>query len=172
LSGAVAVVPVFDEEGKCTHLVGSVHDITERIQAEKALLESRARLAGIIESAMDAIITVDDEQRIVLFNQAAEVMFRCSAGELTGELLERFIPPRFHQAHREHIKTFGLTGVTSRRMGALGGISGCAPTVKNLSKRRSHRLRPVDSISRSFATSPGKRAKMKSILNAESLKRG
>jgi len=44
LTGEVSVVPIFDNKGNCTHLVGSVHDITERKRAEAALRESEARL--------------------------------------------------------------------------------------------------------------------------------
>jgi len=44
LTGEVSVVPVVDDKGTCTHLVGSVHDITERKRAEAALRESEARL--------------------------------------------------------------------------------------------------------------------------------
>ncbi|MCI0663766.1 MAG: PAS domain-containing protein [Acidobacteria bacterium] len=61
---------------------------------------------------MDAIITVDENQQIVLFNAAAERMFRCSAKDALGQSLDRFIPDRFRQAHREHIRVFGETNVT------------------------------------------------------------
>ena len=44
LTGEVSVAPVFDNKGNCTHLVGSVHDITDRKRAEAALRESEARL--------------------------------------------------------------------------------------------------------------------------------
>jgi len=88
---------------------------TARVQT--ALEESQARLAAIVDSAMDAIITVDDEQRIVLFNRAAEALFRCRREEALGERLDRFLPTRFRAAHRGHIEEFGRTGVTSRRMG-------------------------------------------------------
>lgn len=79
---------------------------------------------GVIQSAMDAIITVDEAQRIVLFNAAAEGIFRCSAREAMGAPLERFIPERFRARHREHIERFGETGVTMRRMGRQTVISG------------------------------------------------
>ncbi len=96
----------------------------ERNKAEKALQDTKERLASIIISAMDAIITVGNDQRIVLFNGAAEKMFRCPAQEAMGEKIDRFIPTRFRPAHGEHLREFGETGVTSRNMGALGVISG------------------------------------------------
>lgn len=85
--------------------------------ARAALAESRARLDAIIHSAMDAIVTSDEQQRILLFNAAAEKMFGCSAEQAIGEPLERFIPQRFRAAHREHHRRFAETGVTSRAMG-------------------------------------------------------
>ena len=84
---------------------------------EDALEASRARLAAIVDSAMDAIITVDEGHRIVLFNRAAEQVFRCPRDQAIGASLDRFLPARFRIAHRAHIEHFGRTGVTARRMG-------------------------------------------------------
>jgi PAS domain S-box-containing protein len=81
-------------------------------------------LKGIIDSAMDAIITVDAEQRIVLFNAAAELMFRCQASDAIGQSIEKFIPQRFRADHEHHIHRFGKTKETKRSMGALGAIYG------------------------------------------------
>jgi PAS domain S-box-containing protein len=88
---------------------------TER--ARGALSDAQARLGAIVDSAMDAVITVDAQQRIVLFNRTAEQLFGVSRGEALGGPLERFLPQRFRAAHRGHIERFGSTGVTSRRMG-------------------------------------------------------
>jgi PAS domain S-box-containing protein len=71
---------------------------------------------------MDSIITVDEQQRIVLFNAAAERMFRCPAAEALGQPMARFIPQRFQAAHAGHIRKFGETGVTNRAMGAMGAL--------------------------------------------------
>ncbi|MDF3833415.1 PAS domain-containing sensor histidine kinase [Cupriavidus basilensis] len=78
---------------------------------------SEARLAGIIRSSMEAIITVDEAQRIVLFNPMAERLFGCSAAGAIGRSLGDFIPARFRGAHEEHVRRFGVTGVTERKMG-------------------------------------------------------
>jgi PAS domain S-box-containing protein len=85
---------------------------------------SQLRLEGIIQSAMDAIITVDEQQKIVLFNHAAEQMFGCSAAEAVGQPLDRFIPARFRGAHHDHMAAFGRSGATTRRMGTLGQVNG------------------------------------------------
>jgi two-component system sensor kinase len=90
----------------------------------RELQQTAERLDGIIASAMDAVITVDEGQRIVLFNRAAETIFRCPAAEAIGGPLERFIPERFREAHRAHIERFGATGVTTRAMGAQLDLRG------------------------------------------------
>ena len=77
-----------------------VADITEHKQIQEELRESEARLAGIVGSAMDAIIATDSEQNIVLFNTAAEKMFGHATGEAIGTPVERFIPERFRSAHK------------------------------------------------------------------------
>jgi PAS domain S-box-containing protein len=106
-------------------LVGeSFANAIARKRAEAEVRENRARLAGIIESAMDGIITIDEDQRITLFNNAAEAMFGCSAAEALGQPIERFLPERFHDAHREHIGAFGEAEVTRRAMSKLGAIRG------------------------------------------------
>ncbi len=102
----------------------TITDITERKRAVEGLRRSQEQLAGVIGSAMDAIITVDGEQRIILFNAAAERMFLFPAEEAIGQSLDRFIPERFRAAHKGHIKDFCETRVTRRSMGALGPLYG------------------------------------------------
>ena len=97
-------------------------------EAEEKLLLSQVRLDGIIQSAMDAIITVDQDQRVVLFNRAAEEMFGCPVHEAVGQSVDRFLPARFRHAHHHHMQTFGQSGVTSRKMGKLGTVAGLRST--------------------------------------------
>ncbi len=98
--------------------------VAARLLAEGTLQDSRARLLGIVESAMDAVISVDADQRVVLFNAGAAEMFQCPVAEALGQPLDRFMPARFREHHREHIRHFGESGVTTRRMGALGELAG------------------------------------------------
>ena len=99
-----------------------IRDITDRVQAQEKLRESQLRLTGIIESAMDAIVTLDADQRIILFNPAAEKLFRCPADEAFGQPLDRFIPERSREVHQAHIRKFGQTNQTKRSMGTLGPL--------------------------------------------------
>jgi len=97
--------------------VGIVVAAREVLVAEQRTEASQEQLGAIVDSAMDAIITVDESQRIVLFNRTAEQLFGCSRDQAIGGRLERFIPERFRSTHRGHVEHFGRTGVTSRRMG-------------------------------------------------------
>lgn len=90
-----------------------LRDITGRLLAE----DEHARLAALLDSAMDGIITVDDEQHIVMYNRAAEKIFGWPSGQALGQPLGELIPERFRACHDEYIRGFSATGVTSRRMG-------------------------------------------------------
>jgi PAS domain S-box-containing protein len=107
-------VALRDSGAKVVKWFGSNTDIDDQKQAERSLLESKERLNGIVSSAMDAIITVDEEQRIVLFNEAAERMFGCPGAEAMGRPLDRFIPERFRVAHNDGFLRFGETGGMAR----------------------------------------------------------
>jgi PAS domain S-box-containing protein len=102
--------------GRAKRMLGIAVDITERKRSEEKLRESEERLAGIVSSAMDAIIVIDEEQRIVLFNTAAEKMFRCKADEVIATTVDRLIPQRFRHEHTGNILHFAEGGVTNRKM--------------------------------------------------------
>jgi PAS domain S-box-containing protein len=118
----IGLNPMETEQGMM--VLGTIVDITERKEAEENLRRSQEQLAGVIGSAMDAIITIDEDQRIVLFNSAAERMFLFPAEDAMGQALDRFIPERFRAAHQQHVQGFGETHVTRRSMGALGALYG------------------------------------------------
>ncbi len=99
-------------------------DISEQKRMAAALKKSEARLAGIIASAMDGVISVDARQRIVLFNPAAERMFGYPAREVIGQPLDLLLPAGARGVHRHEVDNYAKYGVTSRRMGALGKVAG------------------------------------------------
>lgn len=80
------------------------------------LRETGQRLQATIDAAMDAIVIVDDRQRVVLFNPAAERMFGCTAEAAIGSPLERFIPQRYRDAHHSHVENFGTSTTPARVM--------------------------------------------------------
>jgi two-component system sensor histidine kinase UhpB len=93
----------------------AVSGATARASTHATLNE--ARMMGIIRSSMEAIVTIDDSQCIVIFNPMAEQLFGCSAMDAIGTSLSRFIPERFRAAHESHVHQFGVTGVSDRQMG-------------------------------------------------------
>jgi two-component system sensor kinase len=85
---------------------------------------NEARMMAIIRSSMEAIITIDDQHRVVIFNPMAEQVFGCSAMDAIGAPLARFIPERFRAAHAQHVAQFGVTGVSDRQMGKQRVLAG------------------------------------------------
>ena len=96
----------------------------ERAQSEQELRISTQRFSSVVASAMDAIITLDEGQRVIVFNKAAEDMFGCPAWEVLGKPLDRFLPPQCREHHQEHIQRFGEAGITTRSMLAPGILAG------------------------------------------------
>jgi PAS domain S-box-containing protein len=99
--------------------MGQVASALDR--AQQRIVASQARLAGIIESAMDAIVTVDEEQRIVLFNPAAERAFGYRADQVLGQRLDLLIPERVRLRHRDEIHRFSRERSGGRESRTMGG---------------------------------------------------
>lgn len=120
----VSYEPERDATGATVGFLAAITDITERKRAEQKLRESEERFSGILSSATDAIISVDERQRITLFNKGAEAMFWCAAKQAIGRPLDQFLPEPFRQAHRIQVEEFGRNGVTARHMGRTGMVCG------------------------------------------------
>ncbi len=80
--------------------------------------------SGLLAIAADAVIAVDDELRIIFFNEGAERIFGWAASEVGGEYLEVLLPARFRAAHRGHVHGFGEAHGRARVMGERQQISG------------------------------------------------
>lgn len=72
-----------------------MREIVERMRVAQSLRNSEARLAGILKMAQEAIISVDKNQRILLFNTGAEEIFGYSAEEAIGQPLRLLLPEKF-----------------------------------------------------------------------------
>jgi len=76
-------------------------DNRERVRRLRA---SEAKLAGIISTAADAIISVDEAQRIVMYNEAAQTIFGWAAPEVLGKPLDILLPEGVRVVHRQHVE--------------------------------------------------------------------
>jgi PAS domain S-box-containing protein len=83
-----------------------------------------AVLAGIAVISADAIICIDETQRITFFNEGAEQIFGYARNEALGQPIDMLIPARYRSSHREHVKRFGQSPVQARRMGERSAIAG------------------------------------------------
>ncbi|MES1204972.1 MAG: PAS domain S-box protein [Pseudomonadota bacterium] len=112
LEGALAILVV-------------VRDLTERVRAEEAVRSSEARFSGIVSSSADAIISIDERQKITVFNTGAEKIFGYSRHEILGAPLDLLIPERLRERHREHVAGFAGSPIAARRMAErLASIKG------------------------------------------------
>ena len=83
-----------------------------------------AVLAGIVTISADAIVCVDEEQKIIFFNEGAEKIFGYATAEILGQQLEILIPDRFRKSHSSEVHGFGDSNTRARKMGERGQISG------------------------------------------------
>jgi PAS domain S-box-containing protein len=123
-TASVVITPRCDRFGVLVGFLMISKDMSVEISLAQELKAARQSLAALIASAMDAIITIDSEQRIAIFNPAAEQMFGYAEAEMLGEPLGRLLPDRFRTVHAGQVKTFGTTGETRRAMGALTSVTG------------------------------------------------
>ncbi len=91
-------------------------EINERKQNEQDLRENQQKLAGILDNADEAIISVNEKQQIQLFNQGAEKIFGYQAAEIMGRSLDILLPEAFRHVHSQHIKQFAKSSEPSRKM--------------------------------------------------------
>jgi PAS domain S-box-containing protein len=122
------------------YYITQIEDITERKRLERDLRLSEARSSRIVSISADAIISIDENQCITLFNEGAEKIFGYSNGEAIGAQLEMLIPERFRATHREHVARFAGSEETARRMGYRDtAIFGLRKAVRNFRRTQPFR---------------------------------
>ena len=103
----------------------TVRDNTARRQEQVALKDSNLRAARILMVAEDAIVSIDADQRIILFNLAAEQMFGYRAEEVLGQPLTMLIPPQARATHTGYVESFRDSKQASRMMSERSEVRGC-----------------------------------------------
>ena len=158
-------VPLFNQNGEITEWFGAATDVTARKQAE----EAQRRLAAIVESSDDAIVSKDLNGIVTSWNPAAEKMFGYTAEEMVGCSILRIIPPELHHDEEhilatigrgqriEHFETVRLTKRGERIDVSLtispvkdetGRIRGAAKIARDITqqKRTEHALRTTERL--------------------------
>lgn len=106
-----SAAPIKDQAGRTIGVVLIFRDVTARHRALRDVQESQARKAAIVENALDAIITIDHEGKVVEFNPAAERTFGYDrAGVLGREMADLIIPAPYREAHRRGLAHYLATG--------------------------------------------------------------
>ena len=110
------VEPLRDQEGRIVGLTGVAWDVTDQMRLEEQLRLSEAKSSEILSVSADALVSIDEQQRITIFNAGAERMFGYSRKEAIGAPLEILIPERFRDVHRRHVEGFAWEKEAPRRI--------------------------------------------------------
>ena len=102
LTGDVSIAPVFDSTGNCTHLVGSVHDVTKRKLAEEALLNNETLISTIVQAIPDLIWLKDVDGVYLACNKMLERFFGATEAEIVGKSDYDFVNHELADSYREH----------------------------------------------------------------------
>jgi PAS domain S-box-containing protein len=115
-----SAAPIRDRQGQTLGVVLVFHDVTDRRKAERTLRESEARKSAMFHTALDAIITIDQEGKVLEFNRTAEDIFGHRSDDVLGqELAELIVPPGLRERHRRGMAHYLATGegpVLNRRI--------------------------------------------------------
>jgi PAS domain S-box-containing protein len=113
---SLSVKPIRGAHGQIEASRSILVDITDRKRMEAAMRDSEGRLSHIVELAMDAIVTIAEDERIVLFNAGAEKLFRCPVAEAIGQPFGRFLTEGSRAALAGYIQTFAQPESAHRYM--------------------------------------------------------
>ena len=102
----LSVTAIRDADGEITGFLGVGSDITERKTAETSLQESEARTRAIVDTAVDAIITIEEDGSIASFNTAAERLFGYQREEVVGKNVNMLMPEPFSSAHDTYLRNY------------------------------------------------------------------
>ncbi|MDO9268228.1 MAG: PAS domain S-box protein [Methylobacter sp.] len=106
----IYISPIRDQQGKITHYVGVLNDVTHRVEMEDALGKSEARIRSVFNNVSDGIIIIDEHGFIEKLNPSAERLFGYSAEELTGHNINKLMPEPDRSRHDSYLKNYLSNG--------------------------------------------------------------
>ncbi|HEX6367289.1 MAG TPA: PAS domain-containing sensor histidine kinase [Longimicrobium sp.] len=112
----VVITALRNPAGQLVGFAKITRDLTARKAAEESLRENEERLTRIVASATDAIVSTDDDRRILVFNRAAERLLGVPADRAIGDSLDRFIPSTALALDTVQMQHASQTGVTVHSM--------------------------------------------------------
>lgn len=107
---SLTISPIRDAQGGLVGSAVTVRDLSEHKRKETEILKGRARLRAILDTAVDAIITIDGRGLIQTVNPATERMFGYTQSELIGQNVKIFMPPTYHDEHDGYLARYRQTG--------------------------------------------------------------
>jgi len=96
--------PLKDKQGRITFVVSMAQDITDKVQREEKLKESEEKFRSVVDSTPNAIVTVDEKEKIIYWNRAAEKILGYSRDEAVGKKVTIIMPQKFRKPFEEEFK--------------------------------------------------------------------
>jgi PAS domain S-box-containing protein len=106
----ILTYPLLDEKGVLQGIVRQHKNITEKKRVGEEIKRAKEFSENLIETAQDAIVCIDEEGMVGVWNHAAEKIFGYSSSEIMGQPITTIIPERFRERHVEGLKRFLQTG--------------------------------------------------------------
>jgi PAS domain S-box-containing protein len=120
VNALLSVSAVRAPDGQPIYFIAQIEDVTERKRLAEELRVAEQISSGILAISADAIITIDEKQRIVMFNKSAERAFGRSAADVLGQPLDLLIPERFRKVHQLHVAKFSAGEEVARHTSDRG----------------------------------------------------
>ncbi len=112
----ISLKPIVDEKDGIYRVLITGHDITTKVELEHQLKIASSRFESVIDAAYDGIITINQHDRIVLFNKAAQELFGHHEDDVLGKSIETLIPRQFREKHSSYIEKFAASPIKTRQM--------------------------------------------------------
>jgi PAS domain S-box-containing protein len=102
--------PILDEQGRCYRVVAIVHEFTMRKRAEDARREIEEQYRTVVDTAIDAVLSIDENSKIIFANPATTKLFGYESAELVGQPLTTLMPESLRDSHQAGLQNYLTTG--------------------------------------------------------------